>query len=461
VSDTGNPQAEIRDREVRWSRVVDAPRDRAFMVWTDPEYVARWWGPRGMDCPECVVDLRPGGRYAITMCTADGTDYPTRGEVLEVTPPERLVLSSDVSGHPPQWRRLLETHVGEMDYPRALRNTITATFEEQGNRTALGLRIRFETNRIRDGYVKLGIGPGWSESLDRFAEELIRSARTGPGEGHGAPAQSLVVSRDGTTIAFERSGRGPPVILVAAALADRAGTTGLARLLSGSFTVINYDRRGRGRSTDTPPYATEREVEDLDALIASAGGSACLFGSSSGAVLALEAAARLGAKCGGLVMYEPPFIVDGSRPPVPEDLASRVQRLVDSGRRSDALELFFTEGMGIPAPFVTQMRTGMAIWPGMVDLAHTIPYDLALLAGTQSGKPLPVRRFAGARAPTLVVVGSQSEPYFHAGARELVGLLPDGRYRSLEGRDHSALMTAPEDIAAAIASFHAERLQPG
>lgn len=136
--------------------------------------------------------------------------------------------------------------------------------------------------------------------------------------------QRTATSKDGTIIAFEQTGKGPAVILVAAALADRGGTTRLARHLARRFTVVNYDRRGRGKSTETKPYAVEREVEDIEALIDASGGSALVFGSSSGSVLALEAASELAAKTRKLFMYEPPFIVDDSHPPMPDDLMKRV-----------------------------------------------------------------------------------------------------------------------------------------
>jgi pimeloyl-ACP methyl ester carboxylesterase len=271
--------------------------------------------------------------------------------------------------------------------------------------------------------------------------------------------QGTVNSRDGTTIAFEHSGTGPAIVIVSAALADRTGVRRLARLLAREFTVINYDRRGRGKSTDTQPYAVEREVEDLDALIDAAGGSACLFGSSSGSVLALDAASQLGNKVKGLFMYEPPFIIDGSRPPMPGNFAGQIERLVAAGRRSDAVRLFFTQGMGIPAVFVTLMRLLMPGWSRMADMAHTLPYDLAVLEGTQAGKPLPTSRWASARARTLVMVGSRSEAFFHTGARALAGLLADAQYRALEGRDHSAVVMAPKALAAEIAGFFLSRNQ--
>ena len=265
--------------------------------------------------------------------------------------------------------------------------------------------------------------------------------------------QKSVTSRDGTRIAFEQTGSGPVAILVAAALSDRSGTTRLARHLSEHFTVINYDRRGRGKSTDAQPYAVEREVEDLEALIDAAGGAAILFGSSSGSVLALEAASRLGGKVEKLFLYEPPFIVDDSHPPMPDDFIARVSQLVSAGRRSDAVKLFFREGMGIPAFAVTLMRLLMPGWSKMAGMAHTLPYDLSVLAGTQSGRPLPAGRWTGATAPTLVVVGGKSEPFFHSGARALAGLLPDARYQALEGRDHAAILMAPKAIAAAVEQF--------
>ena len=146
--------------------------------------------------------------------------------------------------------------------------------------------------------------------------------------------QKTVTSKDRTLIAYEQTGTGPPVILVAAALADRGGARRLAGHLAGHFTVINYDRRGRGTSADTQPYAVHREVEDIDALIEASGGTALLFGSSSGAVLALDAANKLGSKVQRLFLYEPPLIVDDSRPPMPDDLIRDVNELSAAGRRN-------------------------------------------------------------------------------------------------------------------------------
>ena len=266
-------------------------------------------------------------------------------------------------------------------------------------------------------------------------------------------APKTVTSRDGTTIAYEQLGSGPAIVLVGAALSDRGDTAKLAKLLAREFTVINYDRRGRGQSADTHPYAVAREVEDIEALINAAGGSAYLFGSSSGAVLALEAGSKLGGKVNGLFLYEPPFIVDDSRPPMPDDLVEQIERLVAADRRNDAVKLFFTKGMGIPAVFVTLMRLLMPGWSKHTGMAHTLPYDFAVLAGTQTGKPLPAERWVSAQSPTLVLVGSKSESFFHSGAKALSNILPRAQYRALEGRDHSAVQMAPNALATAVEEF--------
>src|SRR5258708_4960561 len=155
-------------------------------------------------------------------------------------------------------------------------------------------------------------------------------------------------SQDGTPIAFNQSGQGPAIILVLGAFNDQATGAPLAAHLSERFTVFNYDRRGRGDSGDTAPYAVDREIEDLEALIKEAGGSASVFGYSSGATLSLKAAAR-GLAITKLVLYEPPLIVDDSRPRPPQDLAAQISDLVLAGRRGEAGGLFQTLGVGIPA----------------------------------------------------------------------------------------------------------------
>jgi len=264
---------------------------------------------------------------------------------------------------------------------------------------------------------------------------------------------SKVISKDGTPIAFEQSGKGPAVILVASALSDRSDTVKLAKLLSEHFTVINYDRRGRGESGDTQPYAVEREIEDIEALIDEAGGSAFVFGSSSGAVLALEATSKLPAKIKKQVLFEPPFTIDDSRPPMPEDFVGQVTQLVSAGRRNDAVKLFFTKGMGIPTIAVTLMRLLMPGWSKGVGMAHTLPYDLTILAGTQTGKPLPAKRWASATVPTLVLTGEKSETFFHNGARALADNLPNAQHRILKGQHHGSVVMAPNAFASVLIEF--------
>jgi pimeloyl-ACP methyl ester carboxylesterase len=264
---------------------------------------------------------------------------------------------------------------------------------------------------------------------------------------------TTTTSADGTEIEYWRIGDGPVIVLVDAALSMHTESSKLAALLAPRFTVISFDRRGRGGSGETLPADPAREIEDIEALIDANGGSASLFGSSSGAVLALDAATRLGRKVTGLVMYEPPFIVDGSRPPVPSELPVRISELVDRDRRSDAVTAFYREAMGIPAPFVVAMRLFMPGWKQAKRIAHTLRYDFGTMAGTQDGTPLPAARWSRLRAPSKVMVGSKSEPFFHTGARALAEALPTVEYEALEGGHHGSAVMSPAGIAASITAF--------
>ena len=255
-----------------------------------------------------------------------------------------------------------------------------------------------------------------------------------------------VPSRDGTPIAFDRSGDGAPVILVFGAFNDRAAGAPLAASLASRFTVLNYDRRGRGESGDTAPYAVEREIEDLDALIATAGGSACVFGHSSGAVLALQAAAR-GLAITKLALYEPPFVVDDERPRPPADLAAQVAALVASGRRGDAVELFQTKGVGIPTEVVAQLRRA-PFWPALEAIAHTLVYD-ALLTGDLS---VPTGLAASITVPTLALGGGASPAWMRHGVQALADALPAARHRTLEGQTHDIV---PAVMAPVLVEFFA------
>lgn len=263
-------------------------------------------------------------------------------------------------------------------------------------------------------------------------------------------ADREAVSADGAIIAYEQTGSGPPLLLIGAALSDRIVTRRLAAQLAPHFTVINYDRRGRGGSASTQPFTPDAEFEDIAALIDAHGGSAFLFGSSSGAVLALEAANKLAPKVKGLYLFEPPFLTDNTWPPVPADLNDRITALTGANRRDEAVRLFFTEAMSIPAPATTLMSLLMPGWDRMTAMAHTLHYDLSLLAGLQSGNPLPRNRWNAAAMPVTVAAGSRSEPFFHSGAKALAAILPRAQYKSLEGLDHSAVLFSAEPLADSI-----------
>jgi pimeloyl-ACP methyl ester carboxylesterase len=156
------------------------------------------------------------------------------------------------------------------------------------------------------------------------------------------------------------------------------------------FTVYTYDRRGRGDSGDTAPYAVQREIEDLEAMIEAAGGSAFVFGHSSGAVLALRAAGQLGDKIKKLALYEPPFILDDSRPPIPTDYVQHLRNLIAAGRPEDALAYFMTVAVGIPAEYIDGMK-GAPFWASSVAVAHTISYDGEIMGGDHVWQPSRLR----------------------------------------------------------------------
>lgn len=216
--------------------------------------------------------------------------------------------------------------------------------------------------------------------------------------------------------------------------------------------MFAYDRRGRGESGDTAPYAVEREVEDIEALITEAGGSAFVFGHSSGAVLALEAARLLPTKITKLAVYEPPFIIDDSRPPAPEDYVPHLIELVSSGRRGEAVEYFMTEAVGVPAEMVAQMRQS-PMWPGLEEVAHTIAYDGTIMGNTMRGDPLPLRKWAAVTVPTLVMDGGDSPAFLRNGAQALVDALPKGQHCRLPGQTHDIV---PQVFAPVLEEFFAD-----
>jgi pimeloyl-ACP methyl ester carboxylesterase len=252
-----------------------------------------------------------------------------------------------------------------------------------------------------------------------------------------------VVSRDGTVIAYERTGDGPPLVLVNGATSTHAGNLPLAAELAGSHRVYVYDRRGRGESGDTAPYAVAREVEDLAAVIAAAGGEAGVYGISSGGALALEAVAS-GLPVSRLAVYEVPYVTDPALRPGAEEYRAALGERLAAGDRGGAMELFLLR-IGTPPEAVAGMRRA-PFWKELEATAPTLPYDDAILGDGS----VPTARLAGIARPALVVCGGAGPQWFRDTGQALAATLPQGRYAVLDGQTHQV---SPAALAPVLTEF--------
>ena len=244
-----------------------------------------------------------------------------------------------------------------------------------------------------------------------------------------------VNSKDGTTIAFDQSGTGPVVILVDGALQYRAfdqGMAQLADLLSQHFTVIHYDRRGRGDSTDTQPYALEREIEDIEAIIDEVGEPVSLYGISSGAALAMHAAIKLGDKVKKLAMYEAPYNDDEAAQQTWKEYTKKLADLLAADRKGDAVGHFMMLVGATPEDVEGIRQTPM--WPLWESIAPTLAYDH--IAGLGEDGKVPVKEAARVSIPTLVMDGGASFPFMHKTATSLANAIPNAQHRTLDGQTH-------------------------
>lgn len=253
-----------------------------------------------------------------------------------------------------------------------------------------------------------------------------------------------IESIDGTVIAFDQIGDGPPIIVVAGAACDRAIDVPIAEALANHFTVLNYDRRGRGESADTPPYSVDREIEDIEVLLRAAGGSASVLGLSSGAVLAAEAAAS-GLPINTLIMWEPPFSTDPDGPRRAAEYSGRLADLLAAGRRGDALAHFMKQ-VGIPDEMIAGIRQS-PYWHVGLGLAHTLAYDATIMGDNT----IPADRFGAIGAATLVLAGSESPEFLRRSAAETAAAIPGARFDVLEGQDHNVAGAAIAPVVAAFA----------
>src|SRR5215475_14455788 len=245
-----------------------------------------------------------------------------------------------------------------------------------------------------------------------------------------------VTSRDGTRIVYDKQGSGPALVVVDGALTVRksGNKAELIDLLAPRLTVLTYDRRGRGDSGDTPPYSVAREIEDVAAVIDAAGGSAALYGHSSGGCLAIEAALALGSgQVTKLAMYEAPYDDDPAVVPAWHQYLADLKMALDENRAGDAAALFMAF-VGTPAEQVESMRKA-PFWPGIEAVAPTLAYDHIGLMGTD--RSVPAERAGKVSVPTLVMHGSEGAPFMAASAATLGKLIPGGELRTIAGQSHN------------------------
>jgi pimeloyl-ACP methyl ester carboxylesterase len=258
-------------------------------------------------------------------------------------------------------------------------------------------------------------------------------------------------SRDGTAIAFDRLVDGPPVILVCGAMCDRALMRPTAEELAKHFTVFNYDRRGRGESGDTAPYAVEREIEDIGALVAEAGGTASVYGHSSGAGLVLRAAAH-GLPVTKAALHDPPYTPDDEKARrTSREYGGNLKAILSEDRRGDAVELFMTL-VGMPKEMIEGIRRTPG-WAELEAMAPTLAYDSEVMGDVGRDGTIPIDQASGVTAPALVLTGGADYPWMTDVGRRLADALPNGRHRVLEGQEHSV---PPEVLVPVLEEFFAD-----
>ena len=250
-------------------------------------------------------------------------------------------------------------------------------------------------------------------------------------------------SADGTSLAYDRIGSGPALVLIGGGPTTRAANAELAQLLATSCTVYNYDRRGHGDSDDTQSFTVDQEFQDVQAMLDVAGGQAAVFGSSGGAVIALQAAIR-GLAITRLALWEPAYVVEGTRRPVPGDYAARLAELIASGRRSEAGEMFFADAVGVPQQFIDEMLAS-PFWPTIEAVAHTLVYDAQLMGDFA----VPVQQLRALQIPTLVVDGATT-PWLSTSADAVAAAIGRATRETLAGQQHNVQATA---LAPTIAAF--------
>lgn len=245
-----------------------------------------------------------------------------------------------------------------------------------------------------------------------------------------------VISKDGTKIAYDEVGQGTPVIIVGGAFSYRKfkDLVQLAEILSSDHLVINYDRRGRDDSGDNQPYSVQKEVEDLEAVIDAVGGKAYVYGISSGGALALEAADVLPTKITRLALYEAPYLVDDTGKTMSSDYLPRLQEHISKNDRSQAIKQFLPE-VGAPALVVAIMQI-TPVWKKLKSLAHTLPYDIAIIAPYRVGQPYPESKWTKVSMPTLVMDGGKSPTGMRHAMEALAAKLPHATYKTLPGQTH-------------------------
>lgn len=417
------------------SRAYAAGLDRVWWAWTDAEAIRRWWGPEGWAATVYEMDVRPGGRWRFQIAPIDGSAAPVHSIATYTDVVTHAVLAYDDVFTDDEWRPD-DTGV----FPTAV------TFAPTDGGCAVEVAASFPDRTALQRAVELQMAEGYLEALGRL-EQLLEQTE-------GDQTMSIlptVTSADGATIAYEQTGSGPAIIVISNVAEDHTAVAGLAAALSSDFTVITYDRRGRGASGDPQPYDTAREVEDLAALIDVAGGTAALTSGSGGCGLALDAASALGERVTGLYLYEPPFIVSDARPPAPADYLQHQTALIAAGKRSEAVEYFMTEMIRVPAEYLPMMKQDPS-WDEMAKLAHTYTYDGRILAGLQDGAPLPTDRWT-IDAPVAVAVGGDGEAFIREAADALAALLPNVTVLTLPDHDHSAFWMAPDAVAQQARTF--------